>query len=300
MTDKFILQSMTGFGSAKIEQAGVLIEIEIRSVNSRFLDLTFRLPRAYGQFEGALRECLTESLHRGRVEVYVLRKPLVGEACAVELNEPLFDAYYREYEKIGTKEKVFDAEAKRMAIREILGKREILDSVGDVPDADKEKKILLDAAKQALQVHCEMRAVEGKKTGKDIVERLAVIDDLRAKIGVVTKESPEQFKRKLLSRIEKISPEIALDESRFASEVAYLSDRIDVTEELVRLESHISQFKKIMAVSPNGRKLDFMLQELGREFNTITSKAQEAEVQNLVVDAKGEVEKIKEQIQNIE
>lgn len=292
--------SMTGFGKASFDAGSVAIEVEIKAVNNRFVDCIFKLPKPYTQFELDIRNLVTSKLNRGRIEIFVSRTAISSGDAAVSFRRELYEQCYEiargVCERTG---KLSDDNHCRVALS-LLGRKEILEfgEEGEVEESEKES--LLGTVGRALDDLCRMRAAEGSKIGEDIAARLESLRALRAKIAAIVGNAPQDIKARLLSRLAKLAPEVQLEPARLAAEVALLSDRVDVTEELVRLESHFKQFQEALQNPPNGRKLDFLIQELGREFNTISSKAQDAAVQALVVDAKVEMEKLREQVQNIE
>jgi len=291
---------MTGFGKGNAESKELRIDAEIKSVNSRFLDIVFKLPRPYAQFESAIRSLIAAKLERGRVEVFLTRKPLDVEACAVTINRALFDSYLAIYEELGKDLDSLGSFDRGDMVRDILARRDVVEAGEEVAEVEFEKELLLEAISQALDTLAQMRATEGERLGEDIRKRLQELRRLQKDIGEHALAGPEKVKERLIERLEKLAPEVKLDPERIVVEAALLADKIDVSEELVRLDSHIEQFQAVLKESPNGRKLEFLLQEFSREFNTIGSKAQNAEVQALVVAGKAEVEKLKEQIANVE
>jgi len=293
-------RSMTGFGAARLEQGGVTAEGEIRSTNSRFLDLTVKLPRAWSSFEPEIRDLVSGELLRGRVEVYLERRGTSGEAGSVEFRRPLFDAALTVYRGVLAEFQCDSPEARARAIGDILSRREILNVSEGEPDLSAERSIVLDVVRRALEQLVAMRRTEGARLAEDVRGRLRTLEEVRVAVAAGAARSPEELRDRLLARIARLAPAVTLDESRYAAEVALLADRLDVTEEVVRIESHLAQFTVTLGQPPVGRKLEFLLQELGREFNTIGSKAQDATVQGLIVTAKTELERIREQIQNME
>ncbi len=292
------LLSMTGFGSAMRQKGAVTVEVELRSVNHRFLDLTMKIPRLYSSYEQELRSLVGQQVGRGRLEVFISRRSTDTSTLSINFNKDLFQklsVIYLDAAGLGAKE------LPTSGALDILSRREVLDVVEDGANSDAEHGTLLEAVSAALTELNKMRAQEGAHLQKDLTSRLATLRGLRERMLELTIKTPLNFKEKLQQRLQKLAPEIVVDPMRFAAEVALLSDRIDTTEEFVRLESHFSQFEKTLAAGKgSGRRLDFIIQEMGREFNTISSKAQDAAVQHLVIDAKAEVERLKEQVQNVE
>lgn len=291
--------SMTGFGRAASQSNGVSIEVEIKSVNSRFLDCALRLPREYTSFEPDLRELLSAEMNRGRVELTVTRAMSAQAGGGLRFNRKLFaelvTVYKSALKAAGIKEPLDDD-----AVFDILSRREVLEVAVAGQHVDRERSLLLDTVKRALQGFHAMRVTEGKKLAADLLGRLSTLKLVVKKISDKAASAPQEQRVRLEERLKKLLADTPIDEARICTEAAVLADRVDVSEELVRLHSHFSQFADALRESPNGRKLEFLLQEFGREFNTIGSKAQHAETQALVVNAKTEIEKMREQVQNIE
>ena len=294
-----MLQSMTGFGQGSAENAELRIDVEMRSVNSRFLDLVLRLPKGYGSIEQKIREGVTSEVKRGRVEVSVKREVLSAGGVRVEFNQGLFEALLGVYKKVGVGVG-FGLNWPEAAALDILRRQEILDVSEGLIDPGAELKLVQQAVAGALSELCSMRRFEGARLADDLTQKLAGIEEILQKMEVNAADTPVKFRGKLLERIELLEPSVKMDLERLAQEVALLADRVDISEELVRVRSHCAQFRKALAEAGSGRRLEFLLQELGREFNTSGSKCQDAEIQTLVVDAKAELEKLREQVLNIE
>jgi len=291
---------MTGFGSAHDVDRAVRVDVEIKTANSRFLDLTIKAPRMYASFESDIRELVAETVERGRVEVLIGRVEQTGGARRLSFNQELFDAtlavYLRQFRAAG----VDSTEARVDAIRDVLSRHEILEVAEGEVSVSRERSLLLGVVRRSLQGLQSMRQSEGKRLVSDLEERLERLVAVRRTIERQAAASPAAARARLAARIERLAPAVKVDPERLAAEVALLADRVDVTEELVRLESHVAQFRKALSTPIAGKKLDFLLQEFGREFNTIGSKAQDAAIQSVVVEAKAEMEKMREQVQNLE
>jgi len=294
------IRSMTAYGSGTAESASVSLEVEIRGVNSRFFDAVFKLPRVYYSFESDLRQIVSAEVKRGRVDFQVMRVVKKGATSAVRFNQEIFESYRAVYEKIAKKSDIFDKEIEKDILLSLLSRHEILGTGEEESLIEGEKELLVEASRQALKGFIEMSLVEGRALHDDVLNRIEAISKTRKDVAKLSNGNSKKLQERLMARIEKLSPEVQLDPDRLAQEVAHISDKVDVTEELVRLESHISQFRDTLNKPSSGRKLDFILQEFGRELNTIGSKVQDAPIQALIVDAKAEMEKIKEQIQNLE
>lgn len=291
--------SMTGFGRAVVKRGALTIEAEAKAVNSRYLDCALKLPRQYAQFEPELRELAAAQLQRGRVEILVLRTMQVESKVGLQFNKPLFKEYLKVYRE-AHREAGLKTSALEAAVHEILSRREVLDAGEAEAAPELEKKLLWEAVLKVLSELNRMRATEGARLGRDMQQRVSTLRDLRKHIAEKARRAPEELQKRLEERMRKLLSGVAVDESRICAEAALLAEKVDVSEELVRLDSHFGQFDAALRSSPNGRKLDFLLQEFGREFNTISSKAQDAAIQAAVIDAKTEIEKIREQVQNIE
>lgn len=291
--------SMTGFGEASHADGGLKISIEIKSVNHRFVDTVFRLPSVYSRFEAELQKLAQSKLRRGRVEIFVNRKRSEGAATALQFNAPLFQSY-----AVQIKEALHQAgcgqPAVDQALAQVLSRREVLDSVAADEEVSTELPLLQQTFAEALDKLLESRKREGAELEREILNLLQSVEDTVASIRSSSEAAPETLKTKLLARIQKISPEVQIDPARFAQEAAYLSERVDITEELTRLGSHCGLFRQTLGANDGGRKLEFVLQEMGREVNTIGSKTQDASVSALVVEGKSLLEKIREQTANIE
>lgn len=292
--------SMTGFGSASSSSAEAAIEVEIRSVNHKFLDISLKMPRSYGPIEAEIRSTISKALDRGRVEVTITRKVLSAKALPISFNQALFDRYLTASTDVLTAYGGMAEESVPSLLFHLVTNRELLSIDDQAADLKKESKLVLKALSQALVSFIKMRAQEGKALAKDIQGRGKQLTSLLKKAQARAASTPKEKASKLKARISALDKTVVLDPHRFAQEVALIADRIDVTEELTRVKSHLDQLTKSLSVTPQGRKLDFVVQELFREWNTIGSKAQDATLQSFVVEAKLELERLREQIQNVE
>ena len=291
------MNSMTGFGRALAERDGRELTIELKSVNHRFLDVGMRLPRSLNFLEEGLRAVLGAHLSRGHVDVYVNYRNKRTDSSKVELNEALLFAYASAAstaaEKLGRPNDVMLSELLRMP--------EVMVSVQQEEDTEVMVQMCKEATEQAAKALASMRAAEGSRLEADLVMRVGFLKEL---LNTIEQRAPlvvSEYKQKLELRIHELLQKLPVDEARIAAEVAIFADKANITEEIVRLKSHFEQFlKNMQAKEPVGRKLDFIVQEFNREFNTIGSKAVDITILNAVMEAKGEVEKIREQIQNIE
>ena len=292
-----MIKSMTGYGSAKGTVEGLEITVELKSVNNRYLDSSVRLPRSFLFAEEAIKSAVQSHISRGKVDVFVSVDSSQAGDMTVRVNEPLLKGYIE-------------------AIRHIAEEYSLSDdmtamSVSRFPDVLAVEKKDLDAeaisagieaiAEQALADFDAMRLREGEKLRDDVLAKLGTIERL---VSTVEKESPKtvaEYRARLESRMAEVLGTAGIDENRILAEAAIFADRVAVDEETVRLRSHMSQLRTMVnGNSPTGRKIDFLIQEFNREANTIGSKCQNSDIAHVVVDLKSEIEKIREQIQNIE
>jgi uncharacterized protein (TIGR00255 family) len=291
------MQSMTGFGRSEKEIDGRSISIEIKSVNHRYLDINPRMPRFLGFLEDSLRKTIKKSLSRGRIDIFINYQTSRDDTKSIEVNMPIIMAYIEAAKEIEKSAKVDNdlTMAKIMTLPETV---KIKDSK---EDEEALSVLLLEALEEALRMIVSVREKEGKSLKKDISARLLTLADLTEKIEAKEDTVVLEYKEKLEARLLEILEKTELDETRFNSEVAFFADKCNITEEVVRLKSHFKTFTKdIEKKGPCGRQFDFLVQEINREFNTIGSKSSDIEITNNVLLAKGELEKIREQIQNIE
>lgn len=292
-----MISSMTGYGRAQEKIGPRDITVEIKSVNHRFFEFSARTPRNCGYLEEKLKSYLQSRISRGKVEVNVTLQMTEGDATEVELNRDLAGAYVQTLRQAGTALHLRDDLTLTSLTRfsDIFNIRRAPDNEEEVWDA---VRAVMDGA---LERFVAMRATEGKRLLEDMLFRLGEIEQF---VGEVERRSPQTvaaYRERLTAKIQEVLADRQIDETRIITEAAIFADRVAVDEETVRLRSHISQFREILdnggAV---GRKLDFLVQELNREANTIGSKAQDASVARIVVDIKSNIEKIREQIQNLE
>ncbi len=293
------IESMTGFGQARVVRGAVEIRVEVRSVNHRYLDLSFKLPPMYSQFESKLGKILREGFNRGHIDIYVSRSWVKDPTYEVRFNAPLFRAYQSAVKKALGTVKV-SGEMLSQATLDILRRKEVLDVVLPESDSEDEEAALEKALRQATDDLAKMRSVEGKALGAELTRLLDIFEKNLREMKARAADAPEEFRERLSKRLKKLANEIQVEPSRLAQEVALLAERADVTEELSRLQSHIGQFRGVMKGEGGGRKLEFILQEMGREVNTIGSKSQNQNISNLVIEAKALLEKLREQVLNVE
>ena len=297
---KLEANSMTGFGKASGSFSGIQIDIEVRTLNNRFLDLNLKLPRGYAAFEQEIRNSVSGKLSRGRVDLAVSRSQTETAQSEPKFNASVFNGLSAFYTKLAKRQGVFDKEFQQRLIFELLAKRDVLSFEEEVLPNPKEKASLLVLINKALDNLVQMRAEEGQRLAKDLDGRIDVLQQIHTDLKSQSEKSPEEIRKKLLRRISALEEDIDIDRQRLSTEIALLADRADVTEELVRLESHLFEARACLRTPQQGKKLEFITQELGREFNTIGSKSSDVAISTLVVEAKSQLEKIKEQAANLE
>ncbi|MCE5235914.1 MAG: YicC/YloC family endoribonuclease [Clostridiaceae bacterium] len=293
-----MVSSMTGFGRASAVEDGREFTVELKSVNHRYLDLNFRMPRHIGFVEDTLRKAITDALSRGHVEVYVNYRNLRSDARRVEIDAALLGEYLRAAREAAKEYELKDD----IGLSRALGLQDVTDIVEAEEDRDAVNAVALTAVGKALEELKKMRALEGGRLADDLIARAKTLSEIGGKIALRAPTVVEEYRVKLTERIEALlNGTIEVDRARLATEVALFADKASIDEELVRLKSHLAQTELLLnSGEPAGRKLDFIVQELNREFNTIGSKANDAEIVRLVVSGKAEIEKIREQVQNIE
>lgn len=294
------VRSMTGFGRASATMDSATIDIEVRSVNHRFLDVSCKLPSLYSEFERDIVGVIRDKLSRGRVDVAIMRNEASGASGEVVFNDKLFASYWSAIEKGLAHAKLDNRLSRALGVMNALNRRDVLEVCQESADASDEREQLLKTVAQAVDSLISMRETEGESLHKELLLHVGKVAKLTSKLSALSKDSSVVFKERLSQRLEKLQPEVELDPERLAQEVAYIADRTDVTEELARLESHVEQFKDLLKQDGTGRKVEFLIQEMGREVNTCGSKSQSSEISTIVVDMKSALEKMREQIQNVE
>lgn len=292
-----MVKSMTGFGRCTKQLGDFEISFEVKAVNNRYLDCNVRLPRIYSYMEESIKKLVGSYTSRGKVDVYLSVDRVVGSSTQIVSDMGLIESYLEAFKNIsetfGLKNDVSVSTVSRLP--EVFSKRITED------DEDSMWEMVKEVANEALTSFNSMRATEGESLKKDIEYRLDLISEMAEKIKNYSPSYLEQYRQRLETKIKEVLGSDTFDQSRILTEVAILSEKLDTQEELTRLASHISQFKQILSQKePAGRKLDFLTQELNREVNTTGSKCAMLEISKLVIDAKAEIEKIREQIQNIE
>ena len=292
-----MIKSMTGFGREQGVVEGYEILVEIRSVNHRYFEYSSRLPRSFSYLDEKLKSFVSERVSRGKVEVSVTISKTEGVEAEIEVNQEIASGYVNALRNANIK----------LGLNDDLSLSDItrFPDVFKIQKVQDDEEVVWNAVKQicfeALNKFIDMRVTEGQKMYEDISSRLDFIEGKTNEIEKISPLISENYKNRLYSKIKETLEDRDIDEQRVLTEVAIFSDKIAVDEETVRLHSHVSQLRELINSSePVGRKLDFLVQELNREVNTIGSKAQDLSVTKTVVELKSEIEKIREQIQNIE
>ena len=292
-----MIKSMTGYGSAKGAAEDLEITVEVKSVNNRYLDTSVRMPRSFLFAEDAVKSAVQRHISRGKADVFVSVDASAADNMTVKINEPLLRGYLEAIRHISDS---YDLENDLTAVS-VSRFPDILTVEKKDLDADSISAGIAAVAEKALDDFDAMRLREGEKLCSDVLSRLETIEAL---VSTVEREAPktvEEYRNRLREKMAELLGTAGIDENRILSEAAVFADHIAVDEETVRLRSHISQLRTMLSGrSPIGRKIDFLIQEFNREANTIGSKCQNSDIAHVVVDLKSEIEKIREQIQNIE
>lgn len=292
-----MVKSMTGFGRACKEIDGYMITVEIKSVNHRYFEFSCRCPRQYGFIDDKIKSFINSKVARGKIECFVGIEALNTESADVVVNNTLAGAYVKALKELsdnyGLKEDFGASTVARFPDVLIVRKSE--------EDENKIWQLVKTVADEAVEKFIEMRKVEGKRMYDDVYSRSQFILDTVSFIEERSPQTVKEYNDKLVERVHELLGDVSLDENRLLQEVAIYADKVAVAEETVRLRSHISQLRDFISSDEAvGRKLDFLIQEINRETNTIGSKCNDVEITRKVVDVKAEIEKIREQIQNIE
>ncbi|MDE6725916.1 MAG: YicC family protein, partial [Ruminiclostridium sp.] len=287
---------MTGFGRERIVADGKEYQVEIRSVNSRYCELTAKLPRNYTYVEEKLKALVKKILSRGKAEVSLTVYDITGRDTSVTVNTPVVKRYLEEMRKCSEELGLED----NLQLSDIFRMTDAFTVVRPEEDEDKVWAYIETAAKGALEKFAAMRETEGEKMKADILDKLSNIEKMTGEVEKLSPETTAAYRERLYAKLKEVLETVQIDEQRILTEAAIFADKTAVDEETVRLHSHFKQFREMVeSKEPVGRKLDFLVQELNRESNTIGSKCQDLRVTKLVIEMKSEIEKIREQIQNI-
>ena len=294
-----MVKSMTGFGRGEYNDGKRNMIAEIKSVNHRYSDISVRMPRRYQFAEDAVRSTVKQHISRGKIDVQISVEYIAESDIKVELNKPLAEQYIQNF-KVLKDEYGVQGE---VTLELLSGMPEVLKQSSDVEDEDEIRQSIIKATDAAAENLEKMRAVEGEKLAEDLLERADLIKAMVGEIEVKAADLPGIYKEKLRARIDELLDGASVvPEDRLAQDVAIFADHADITEEITRLRSHMDQMKSIINESKgaDGKKLDFLVQEMNREANTIGSKANDLGITEVMLRIKSEVEKIREQVQNIE
>ena len=292
-----MVYSMTGYGRHRALAGGKDICFEVKSVNSRYLDLNIKLGRLYSPLEERIKQLVSSRISRGKVDVYLSVNETEGDNVSLVLNKDYLEAYLQLMKRIKDEYGV----SGEVTLEMISAKNEIFTATHVDEDMDKVWELVQPVAETALDGFCSMRRTEGEKLVADIRQHAAEAKAAAERIRQLAPESVRANRDKMIARIKELTEGINPDEGRLLTECAIYADKADINEELARLDSHFSQLEKILSEGGTiGRKLDFLVQEINRETNTICSKSSDVEIARAGIAAKSEIEKIREQIQNIE
>ena len=296
---------MTGYGRGEAAGEGLTVTVELRAVNNRYLDCTIKMPRTYLFAEEAIKERIGSRVGRGKMDVYVNVAHTAGDDMTVMVNESLALAYMAALKKLHDMDPCTEGEEKavsgRYSAADLARFPDVLTVEKKEEDPELIKSLLLSALDGALEGFDTMRRREGEKLEQDILGRTAAIEALTAKVEERSPGIVADYRARLTAKLQEVLGNAQIDESRILTEAAIYADKVAVDEETVRLRSHIDQLRQMFAEGGAvGRKLDFLIQEFNREANTIGSKCNDVETARIVVDIKAEIEKIREQVQNLE
>ena len=293
-----MIKSMTAYGRGEYHLGDTQFIAETRSLNNRHLDIILRIPRNYQVLEKELKDTISSRIRRGRVEVSVQIENNGEESpYSLELNVPLVHSYLKILHQLAEQ---FDLD-KKIQVDSLLQMKDVLLFRPEEVDMDKLRPGFQRVVEQALDSLDMMRVKEGEAIEADFVKRLDLLEEY---VNEVDRRAPilaEEYMKRLKDRIDHVIEDVALDESRIAQEVAFFAERSDITEEIVRTRSHLKQFREYLSMDDAlGRRLNFLIQEINREVNTLSSKASDALISKVVVEMKAELEKLREQVQNVE
>lgn len=293
-----MIKSMTGYGRAREMLHLRDITVEVRSVNNRYLDCTVKMPRMYAFAEDAIKQCVQQAVSRGKVDVYIIVDASAADVAKVTVNRELAGQYAAALQELA---QVCGQTGYSVSPETLSRFPDVLTVTKADEDLETVSADLCTVLREALDAYNAMRAVEGKKLAEDISHRLDVILDNTARVEQRSPETVAEYRAKLTARMQEVLQSATVDPQRILTEAAIYADKVAVDEETVRLRSHVSQLRTMLeSDEPMGRKMDFLIQEVNRESNTIGSKCSDVAIAQVVVDLKAEVEKMREQVQNVE
>lgn len=289
--------SMTGFGRGEAEGLGYHISLEIKAVNHRFLEVMVRMPRTLTGWEEKIRKYIQDKVSRGRIEVFINVKETGEKKRLVKVDKDLTLSYDKSLKELANLLNT----AYQTDIYRLVTLPEVLSVEEEELDTDSLWPIMEKALNAAFAELLAMRRLEGQKLIRDLQQKVNYLGELRDEVAARAPLVVTEYRQKFKERLALLLSDTGIDETRFTMEIALFADRASIEEELVRLESHLEQFRHaLLSSEPIGRKLDFLIQEMNREINTIGSKANDLEISKVVVESKSELEKMREQVQNIE
>ncbi|MBD8947583.1 MAG: YicC family protein [Clostridiales bacterium] len=292
-----MIKSMTGYGRCEHIDENRKIVIDIRSVNHRYCDINVKVPRAYGYLEEKIKEFMSGEISRGKVEIFVYIENYTNDDKVITLDHVLSENYYNVLKEL---KETYNLK-NEIGLSDLSRFSDIFITRQQEEDKDKVWELVSSCLKAAVEDFVAMRLREGERLRENLAARAEAIQGLIAEIETRTPQIVAEYSQKLKDRMTELLGNFQIDESRLLTEVGIMADRVCIDEELVRLKSHFTELEKILALSePVGRKLDFLVQEINRETNTIGSKANDFGIAKNVVEIKSEIEKLREQIQNIE
>ncbi|MEI2402267.1 YicC/YloC family endoribonuclease [Niallia taxi] len=291
-----MVKSMTGYGAGSRKGNGISISAEMKTVNHRFCEQIVRMPKQYLTLEDAVKKLISQYIHRGRAEVFITIDGEKAKNQKMVVDWQLLDEYYRVLEEMRARFTIKEP----VSVSELLQNKDCFQLLDDPVNVEEMESMLLGAVKDAAIQLAVMREAEGRELKTNILALLQSVHQVTDKLKRLAPKVAESYRERLKAKLDSYTSGL-VDESRLLTEVAIFAEKADINEELVRLYSHIHQFASIIEESePVGRRLDFLLQEMNREVNTIGSKGNAAEIASAVVDLKSSLEKMKEQVQNIE
>ena len=293
------MKSMTGFGKSKLEINGRVYNIEIKSVNHRYCDVNVRLPRSISCYENEIKKEVSNRVARGKIDVFIDFTNYTNEGKNVVINKELAKLYIKQLKELANEECLND----NINITEISKMPDVLQLTSEDDESDTILQELKQCLNSALDNFVNMRFIEGEKIKEDLLQRIDHINSMVEQISLNSTGLIEEYVVKLEKRIKEILKTEDVDKSRLAQEVVIYADKCSIEEEITRLKSHIFQFRNLITSNneePIGKKIDFLIQEMNRETNTIGSKANNLEIVNGVIEIKTQLEDIREQVQNIE
>lgn len=292
-----MVKSMTGYGRAEDTLNGCTITVELRSVNNRYLDCNVRMPRLYLFTEETIKSRVQNTISRGKVDVFVTLDSTGGEQVQVSVNQPLADGYYAALTQLAERYGL----SKDISVSLLSRFPDVLLAEKAEEDVEQRAQDICSVLDRALADFDQMRTREGARLEADVLSRAARIEELVGKVEERSPQTVAEYRAKLEARMNEVLSNTQLDPARILTEAAIFADKVAVDEETVRLRSHIGQLRHMLEQGgATGRKLDFLIQEFNREANTIGSKCSDIDIARHVVDIKAEIEKIREQVQNIE